>query len=100
FVVAFSVAAVDPAIRTHVLREGYEEYKEYIFLLPLFLSVALLAKLNFFASSSRALSAAAETSGRAQLAIAQFGGSTVLSAFLDNNVVADFASRALLGMER
>ena len=37
--------------------------------------------------------------GQAHVAFIQFLGSTVLSAILDNNVVADFASRGLVGLD-
>ena len=37
--------------------------------------------------------------GHSNMALAQFFGSTFLSAILDNNVVADFASRALRGLD-
>jgi Na+/H+ antiporter NhaD/arsenite permease-like protein len=37
--------------------------------------------------------------GRANVAFAQFIGCTFLSAILDNNVVADFASRGLYGLD-
>jgi Na+/H+ antiporter NhaD/arsenite permease-like protein len=37
--------------------------------------------------------------GQAHVAVIQFLGSTFLSAILDNNVVADFASRGLLGFD-
>ena len=40
-----------------------------------------------------------ETLGTAHVAVGQFLGATFLSAILDNNVVADFASRALLGFD-
>jgi Na+/H+ antiporter NhaD/arsenite permease-like protein len=36
--------------------------------------------------------------GHSHVAFAQFAGSTVLSAILDNNIVADFASRGLHGL--
>jgi Na+/H+ antiporter NhaD/arsenite permease-like protein len=42
------------------------------------------------------LHAGIETLGTAHVAFVQFLGSTFLSAILDNNVVADFASRALM----
>ena len=38
------------------------------------------------------------TMGPASMALAQFFGSSVLSALLDNNVVADFAARAIQGL--
>jgi Na+/H+ antiporter NhaD/arsenite permease-like protein len=37
--------------------------------------------------------------GHGVVAWAQFSGATVLSAILDNNIVADFASRALVGFD-
>ena len=40
-----------------------------------------------------------EVFGVSHLAFIQFLGSTFLSAILDNNVVADFASRALHGLD-
>lgn len=40
------------------------------------------------------------TIGPTNMALAQFFGSTFLSAILDNNVVADFASRALQNLDR
>jgi Na+/H+ antiporter NhaD/arsenite permease-like protein len=39
------------------------------------------------------------TIGQANVAVVQFFGSTVLSAILDNNIVADFASRGLHGLD-
>ena len=38
------------------------------------------------------------TLGQGHVAYAQFLGSTFLSAILDNNIVADFASRGLIGL--
>ena len=40
-----------------------------------------------------------ETLGTSHVAYAQFLGSTLLSAILDNNIVADFASRGLRGLD-
>ena len=37
--------------------------------------------------------------GQSHVAFAQFLGSTLLSAILDNNIVADFASRGLHGLD-
>src|SRR5205085_5785720 len=37
--------------------------------------------------------------GNSHVAFAQFAGSTFLSAILDNNIVADFASRGLHGLD-
>jgi Na+/H+ antiporter NhaD/arsenite permease-like protein len=42
---------------------------------------------------------AIETIGASHVAFAQFLGCTFLSAILDNNVVADFASRGLHGLD-
>ena len=39
-----------------------------------------------------------DTMGQAHVAFAQFLGCTFLSAILDNNIVADFASRGLHGL--
>jgi di/tricarboxylate transporter len=40
-----------------------------------------------------------QTLGQAHVAFAQFLGCTFLSAILDNNIVADFASRGLQGLD-
>jgi Na+/H+ antiporter NhaD/arsenite permease-like protein len=40
-----------------------------------------------------------EVLGPSHVAFAQFAGSTFLSAILDNNIVADFASRGLFGLD-
>ena len=47
----------------------------------------------------RSFSAESALLGRAHVAFAQFLGCTFLSAILDNNVVADFASRGLHGLD-
>ena len=72
---------------------------EYFFLFPLFLSISLLTTAGFFEGMKELLHQGIDTLGTAHVAFAQFIGSTVLSAILDNNVVADFASRALLGFD-
>ena len=63
--------------------------------LPLFLSISLLTAAGFFEGMKELLHAGVDSIGTGHVAVAQFLGSTVLSAILDNNVVADFASRAL-----
>lgn len=80
------------------LRETIHEYAEYLFLMPLFLSISLLVYSGFFGSMQAALQRAAQTSGGLALALLQLIGCTALSAILDNNVVADFTSRALNGL--
>ncbi|HMV66789.1 MAG TPA: hypothetical protein PKA64_08060 [Myxococcota bacterium] len=81
------------------LHNAAEEYQEYFFLFPLFSSVSLLTRTGFFDVLQDHLLHAIQTSGVASVALVQFVGSTVLSAVLDNNVVADFASRALHNLE-
>jgi hypothetical protein len=95
----FSVALLGivniPKMRTLALREGKHEYAEYYFLFPLFLSITLLTKAGFFDQLQAMIHYGIENLGVAHVAFAQFLGCTFLSAILDNNVVADFASRAL-----
>jgi hypothetical protein len=96
---AFGVALVGvmtmPRLRALALRETWQEYAEYYFLFPLFLSITLLTKAGFFDGLQRVIASGTETLGHGHIAFAQFLGSTLLSAILDNNVVADFASRGL-----
>jgi hypothetical protein len=75
------------------------EYAEYYFLFPLFLSITLLTSAGFFDGMQRLIVSGVGTLGQAHVAFIQFLGSTVLSAILDNNVVADFASRGLIGLD-
>ncbi len=84
-----------PKMRALALREAKHEYTEYYFLFPLFLSITLLTKAGFFDQLQSLIHHGIETLGPAHVAFAQFLGCTFLSAILDNNVVADFASRAL-----
>ena len=72
---------------------------EYYFLFPLFLSITLLTSAGFFDSMQRLIVTGMATIGQANVAVAQFFGSTFLSAILDNNIVADFASRGLRGLD-
>lgn len=99
FAVGFLGIMKNRKMRDLALREAKHEYNEYLFLFPLFLSIALLQKSGFFAVLSSALHAGVEKLGYANVAYLQFTGATFLSALLDNNVVADFASRALHGLE-
>jgi hypothetical protein len=100
---AFAVAVIGimgiPKMRALAIREARLEYAEYYFLFPLFLSITLLTKGGFFQQLQHLLHQGIETIGTAHVAFAQFLGCTFLSAILDNNVVADFASRALHGLD-
>jgi len=98
FLAAWPAVARLPRMRALALREAYHEYAEYYFLFPLFLSITLLTNAGFFGLLQHAIGAGIELLGKAHVAYAQFLGSTLLSAILDNNVVADFASRALHGL--
>jgi Na+/H+ antiporter NhaD/arsenite permease-like protein len=88
-----------PKMRRLALHEAREEYAEYYFLFPLFLSITLLTTVGFFGALQDLVKTGIEQLGHGHVAFAQFVGCTVLSAILDNNVVADFGSRALLGLE-
>ena len=95
FLVAFMGIADIPRMRSLALREATHEFAEYYFLLPLFCSITLLTKAGFFDHMQTLIHQGIEAMGYAHVAFAQFLGCTFLSAILDNNVVADFASRAL-----
>jgi hypothetical protein len=88
-----------PRMRALAFREAMHEYAEYYFLFPLFLSITLLTSAGFFDVMQGVIVRGMETLGRGHVAVAQFYGCTFLSAILDNNVVADFASRGLLGLD-
>ena len=88
-----------PKMRRLAFREAKNEYAEYYFLFPLFLSITLLTKAGFFEQLQHLLHQGVAGVGYAPMAVAQFFGCTFLSSILDNNVVADFASRALYGLE-
>ena len=84
-----------PKMRGLAMREARLEFAEYYFLFPLFLSITLLTTAGFFGQLQAIIHHGIDTLGRAHVAFAQFVGCTFLSAILDNNIVADFASRAL-----
>ena len=84
-----------PKMRKLALREAAHEYREYLFLFPLFFSITLLQKSGFFDQMSALLHQGVEQLGLVVMALIQFTGAVFLSALLDNNVVADFAGRAL-----
>jgi Na+/H+ antiporter NhaD/arsenite permease-like protein len=88
-----------PRIRQLAFREARHEYAEYYFLFPLFLSIALLTKVGFFERFQELLRIGVGEVGVGHVASAQFLGCAVLSGLLDNNVVADFGSRALMDFD-
>jgi len=95
FIVALLGIISIPKMRSLALREARHEYAEYYFLFPLFFSITLLTKAGFFDEMQTLIQHGVDALGHAHVAFAQFLGCTFLSAILDNNVVADFASRAL-----
>ncbi len=95
FAVALFGIWVLPKMRSLALREARHEFAEYYFLFPLFLSITMLQTAGFFDHLKVVLKWSIETLGASHVAFAQFAFCTVLSALLDNNVVADFAARPL-----
>jgi len=95
FAVALAGIAGIPKMRRLALHEGRQEYAEYYFLFPLFLSITLLTQAGFFGRMAELIQSGVGTLGHGPVAWVQFTGATFLSAILDNNIVADFASRAL-----
>jgi hypothetical protein len=81
-----------PRMRRLALREAWHEYKEYLFLFPLFLSISLLQRTGFFEILSVVLRQGITRFGISHIAYVQYWGACLLSAILDNNIVADFAS--------
>jgi len=88
-----------PKMRGLALKEAKLEYAEYYFLFPLFLSITLLTSAGFFDVMQTLVANGIAAFGQAHVAFVQFLGSTFLSAILDNNIVADFASRGLHGLD-
>ncbi len=99
FGVAFLGIAKHAKMRGLALHEAKVEYMEYIFLFPLFLSITLLQKTGFFETIAGLVHTGIDRMGAAHMAYIQFTGAAFLSAILDNNVVADFASRALHNLD-
>lgn len=99
FAVALTGIISIPKMRRLAFHEAMHEYMEYFFLFPLFISIALLQKSGFFNEFSSWLQLGIERLGISLIAFIQFTGACFLSALLDNNVVADFASRALHGLD-
>ncbi len=99
FFVAFLGIYSLKKMRSLALHEAKAEFMEYLFLFPLFFSITLLQKSGFFNEISSLLQRGIEVLGVSHIAYAQFLGATFLSAILDNNVVADFTSRGLHGLD-
>ena len=99
FAVAFLGIIGISNMRRLALREARHEYAEYLFLFPLFFSITLLQKTGFFQQLADLLHHGVEKLGPPHMAYLQFLGTGFLSAMLDNNVVADFAGRAIKGLE-
>jgi Na+/H+ antiporter NhaD/arsenite permease-like protein len=95
FLAAIPAILTIPKMRRLAMREARLEYSEYFFLFPLFLSITLLTQAGFFDSLQTLVHRGVETIGHGHVAAGQFLGASLLSAILDNNIVADFASRAL-----
>jgi len=98
FAAAVPAIARIPKMRALALREAWQEYAEYFFLFPLFLSITLLTSAGFFDVMQNLIVGGVAALGQSHVAFAQFVASTFLSAILDNNIVADFASRGLHGL--
>jgi hypothetical protein len=98
FFAALPAIARIPKMRALAFREATQEYAEYYFLFPLFLSITLLTSAGFFDVMQSLVRDGMTALGNAHVALAQFVASTFLSAILDNNIVADFASRGLHGL--
>ncbi len=99
FLAALPAIADIPKMRRLALHEAKLEYAEYYFLFPLFLSITLLTSAGFFEGMQDLIRAGVASLGQGHVANIQFLGSTFLSAILDNNIVADFASRGLEGFD-
>lgn len=87
-----------PLMTKRVLHDAIDEYKEYLFLFPLFLSMTMLVEVGIFDVLKTGIEQGVAVLGTAPMAGIQFIVSGLVSAALDNNVVADFASRAIGGM--
>jgi hypothetical protein len=98
FLAALPAIARIPNMRALAVREAKQEYAEYYFLFPLFLSITLLTSAGFFDLLQSLIVGGIAALGQSHVAFAQFAASTFLSAILDNNIVADFASRGLHGL--
>src|SRR4029078_8059458 len=62
-------------------------------------SITVLTSAGFFDVMQQLVLDGIAVLGQGHVAFAQFAGSTLLSAILDNTIVADFASRGLHGLD-
>jgi Na+/H+ antiporter NhaD/arsenite permease-like protein len=99
FLAAIPAILTIPKMRRLAMREARQEYAEYFFLFPLFLSITLLTQAGFFDSLRQLVHDGVAALGLGHVAAGQFLGAALLSAILDNNIVADFASRALIDLD-
>lgn len=99
FAVAFLGIVSLPRMRRLALTEARHEFAEYYFLFPLFLSITMLQTAGFFDVLKEVLQHGIHQLGASHVAWIQFASATFLSAILDNNVVADFAARALTDLD-
>jgi hypothetical protein len=99
FLFALPAIADIPRMRALAWREARTEYAEYYFLFPLFVSITLLTEAGFFDRIEAVVRHGVTALGPSHVAFGQFLGSTLLSAILDNNIVADFASRGLPNLQ-
>jgi Na+/H+ antiporter NhaD/arsenite permease-like protein len=99
FAVSLTAVVANRGAFRAAMRSAAHEFNEYLFLVPLFFSVTLLQKTGFFNQVAGLLQSGVDHLGPTHTAAAQFAGTTILSAVLDNNVVADFAGRALQGLD-
>ena len=86
-------------MRNLAVRDARHEFAEYYFLFPLFVSITVLTKAGFFDQLQNLVQQGIQTLGYTHLAFLKFLGATFLSAILDNNIVADFASRTLKDLD-
>jgi hypothetical protein len=99
FLAAMPAILTIPKMRRLAMREARHEYAEYFFLFPLFFSITLLTQADFFSGLEALIRHGVAALGVGHVAVGQFVGAAALSAILDNNVVADFASRALQSLD-
>lgn len=99
FLTSWLAVAFAPKLRRAALHEAFAECKEYFFLIPLFFAITLLQKTGFFANITYLLHQGLEIMGQSHIAFVQFVTTILLSAILDNNIVADFAAKSLQQLE-
>ncbi len=88
-----------PKMRALALREARREYAEYYFLFPLFLSITLLTQARFFDGVQDSSVEGLQTLGVFPVAWATVPGRHVPFCHSRQQLVADFASRALTNLD-